>query len=344
MKQSLTLKYRPTEFKDVSGQGITATILKRIVELESYKNAYLFCGKSGCGKTTLARIFAMLINKGKGSPIEIDAASNSGVDNVRAIVDSANQRSMSGGEYKIIIIDECHAISSAGWQAFLKGIEEAPSYTIYIFCTTEPNKIPPTILNRVQRYNIAPISYDEIKERLVYICEQEGFTNYESGCEIISKSCNNGMRDAITLLEQCADYSHDISAENVKSVLGDLSYDILFNLAAATLSKNQAATLGILAKAEASGLDLKRLVEQFLLFTIDLAKYCHFEDIKITSIPAYLEPRCKAFKTNIKNAVGCANSLTESMLELKSLIRYDTSYKATIEAYFIKLTAAKGAQ
>ena len=118
--------------------------------LPAGKTTVIF-GPSGCGKTTLARIFANYINAGVGDPIEIDAASNNGVDQVRAIIESANQRSLTGN-YKIYIIDECHAITSAGWQAFLKGIEETPEYTIFIFCTTEPNKIPSTILNRVQLY------------------------------------------------------------------------------------------------------------------------------------------------------------------------------------------------
>ena len=133
MSQSLAVKYRPTKFEDVCGQSITVKILERAIEQKNFKHAYLFAGDSGCGKTTLARIFATYLNKGVGSPIEIDAASNNGVDQVRTIIDSASERALDG-EYKIFIIDECHAITSAGWQAFLKSIEETPEYTIYIFC------------------------------------------------------------------------------------------------------------------------------------------------------------------------------------------------------------------
>jgi DNA polymerase-3 subunit gamma/tau len=184
--KSLAVKYRPNTFEEVCGNQVTVKILKRVLELNKPKNAYLFAGPSGCGKTTCARIFARELNSGVGDPVEIDAASNNGVDQVRAIIESANQRSLTG-TYKIYIIDECHMITSAGWNAFLKGIEETPEYTIFMFCTTEPNKLPATILNRVQRFNIAKINNQEIKERLMYICQQEEFINYEDTCELISK-------------------------------------------------------------------------------------------------------------------------------------------------------------
>lgn len=335
MSESLTLKYRPHKFEDVVGQQITATILRKAVETGTFKHVYLLAGSSGCGKTTLARILAYYINGGVGNPIEIDAASNSGVDNVRTIIESANQRSLNG-KYKIFIIDECHAISNAGWQAFLKGIEEPPEYTIFIFCTTEPNKIPATILNRVQRYNIAPISSEGIKSRLMYICEKEGFTNYEDACDLISKTCNNGMRDAIALLEQCADYSTDLSIENVNSVLGNFSYDLMFNLTCALLNKDMAMVLDILDKSAASGTNLKTFVDSYLAFGLDLATYCLFKNINITSIPAYLEPRCAGF-SNVPGALDLANKISDGMLELKALIKYDVSYRTTIKAYFVKM-------
>lgn len=336
MKRALTLKYRPKTFEDVVGQNITTTILKRIVETKAYKNAYLFCGKSGCGKTTLARIFAYLINEGVGEPIEMDAASNNGVDAVRDIVDNASARSLTG-KYKIYIIDECHAITTAGWQAFLKGIEEAPEYTIYLFCTTEPNKIPATILNRVQRYSIAPISTAAIKARLMYICEAEGFTNYEDTCDLISKTCNNGMRDAITMLEQCVDYSTDLSLDNAKQVLGELSYDTMFNLASAILCRKQSNVLSIVEEADARGVDLKHFVDQFLAFSIDLAKYCLFKDLATTAIPESLKARCDKFYS-IPSALNHANRLTDNLLELKNMLKYDTQYKSTVEAYMLKMS------
>lgn len=335
MSRALALKYRPQTFDEVIGQGITATILKKICEKRDFKNCYLFAGHSGCGKTTLARIFAKAINNGVGEPIEIDGASNNGVDNVRAIIDSANERSLTG-MYKIYIIDECHAITTQGWQAFLKGIEEPPAYTIFIFCTTDPDKIPATILNRVQRYNINPISSEDIKNRLLYICQREGFTNYENACDLISKVCNNGMRDAITLLDQCADYSTDLSLENTQAIIGDVSYETMFNLTVAILNKDEASVFVILENKAKSGANLKAFIDQYLTFCLDLSKYCLFGSTTVTNIPNYLESRCSGF-SKIPNAVQYSNKIADSLLDLKTLIKYDTSYKTTIETYFVRL-------
>ena len=172
--QSLAVKYRPVEFKDVSDQISIIKILEKQIETENFSNCIIFSGPSGCGKTTLARIFAKKINNNVGEPIEIDAASNNSVDNVRLIVESANERSLDS-KYKVFILDEAHMITTAGWNAFLKCIEEPPKYTIFIFCTTDPQKIPLTISNRCQVFKINRIKLDSIIKRLLYICEQEGF-------------------------------------------------------------------------------------------------------------------------------------------------------------------------
>ena len=150
-------------------------ILKQQLESGEIKNAYLFCGGAGTGKTTCARIFANEINKGQGNPIEMDAASNSGVEDVRSISQQAKMKALDA-EYKIFIIDECHAISNTGWQAFLKLIEEPPAKTIFIFATTNPEKIPKTILSRVQRYDFNRISEKGVINRLQYILKNEGYT------------------------------------------------------------------------------------------------------------------------------------------------------------------------
>ena len=144
---SLATKYRPKTWEEVVGQNSIISILTKQIETNNIKNTYIFSGASGCGKTTVARLFVDKINDGKGQPYELDAASNSGADNIREITKVAYGRAISS-KYKAYIIDECHALSNQAWQAFLKCIEEPPKYTIFIFCTTEPNKIPDTIKNK----------------------------------------------------------------------------------------------------------------------------------------------------------------------------------------------------
>ena len=273
-----------------------------------------------------------------GDPIEIDAASNNGVDNVRAIIESANQRSIVG-EYKIFIIDECHSITTQGWQAFLKGIEEPSPYTIFMFCTTEPNKLPVAILNRVQRYNITKIDASIIKQRLIYICQSEGFTNYEGLCDLLSKTSHGCMRDAVMKLDQCADLSTDLSLDIVKPVLGVLSYEAMFTLTWALQDKDKARVLGVINTLYNSGKELKNFIEVYLEFILDLTKFNLIKDINCTSIPSYL-----ATETNpvvqqtlqFPEITTWLNDLTDLLLKIKLETKYDSFYKSTIEAFLVR--------
>ena len=339
---SLAVKYRPQTFAEVTEQTVTVKILEKVIEQRSFKNVYLFSGKTGAGKTTIARIFAKAINQGLGEPIEMDCASNNGVDDVRAIMEKASQRALTG-EYKIFILDECHAITTQGWQAFLKGIEETPKYTIFIFCTTEPNKIPATVLNRMQRYNFANISAGGIRDRLKYICQQEGFTNYDDTCDIISKISQGSMRDAITTLEQCADLSTDLSLENTKDLLGDFSYEIMMRFTNYLIDRNEAEVIKFIEKMYNSGRDLKVFVNAYLDFILDLIKYILFKDISLTTIPAYLEYtqdnsiNIKYTVGNDKESLGFFNGLADLFLEIKTAIKNDPSYKSTIITMLLKV-------
>lgn len=343
--KSLAVKYRPQTFAEICGQSITTRILTKVLEKQSFKNAYLFAGPSGCGKTTLSRCFAKAINGGCGEPIEIDAASGAGgVEQVRAIIESANQRSLVGN-YKIYIIDECHAITSAGWQAMLKGIEETPEYTIFMFCTTEPNKIPVTIQNRMQRFNIAKISAQEIKNRLIYVCQQEGFINYEDTCELISKLCDGCMREALTILDQCADLSNDLSLENTKAVLGEAPFERMLKLTNCLIGRNEQFTIGAIETLAQEGKDLKQFVNEYLSFILELTKYVLFQNISATNIPAYLENSADPMvnvrsTTSFDNSLGWFNNLANKLLEVKNAIKYDTSVKAVVEAYMLQICRA----
>lgn len=335
MAESLAVKYRPQEWDSVFGQSSIIKILKRQLELNQLRNAYLFAGASGCGKTTLARIFANKINNNIGFPEEIDAASNNGVDNVKAIIKSAQERAIDS-KYKIFIIDECHMITPQGWNAFLKCIEEPPAFTIFIFCTTDPQKIPATILNRVQRYNITRINTDKIKERLSYICEQEGYINYVESVDYIAKISSGGMRDAISTLEKCASYSTDLNINNVLSALGNFSYHTMFDLVNALIDGDERSVLNIVDDFYNSGNDLKLFVDMFLSFCLDISKYIIFQSCDILKIPTSMEDLLKN-STNFENANQYYMYLVNQLLELKNMLKNDTNVKTTVEIMLLKI-------
>ena len=332
---SLSVKYRPTKFNDVSSQTSIIRILSRQIDTNTFKNAYLFCGSSGCGKTTIARIFANEINRNQGNPIEIDAASNNGVDNVKQIIKSASERSLDS-EYKIYIIDECHALTSQAWQAFLKCIEEPPKYTVFIFCTTEKNKVPDTIKNRCQVFNFNRIPSELIRLRLEYICKQEGFLNYEDACDYISRICKNQMRDGISLLEQCAAYDTNLNIENVLKVLGSYSYSVYFKLVNSLIDGNLDSIISIINNIYNDGIDLKLFVDQFLAFILDISKYIICNNLTVTKFPNNQLNEIKK-ATNFENPLQYYQYVMNKLMILKNDIKNDTDIKSTVDVYFIQL-------
>lgn len=343
MSESLAVRFRPATFDDVVSQTSVIKLLKRQLELKIFKNAYLFCGPSGDGKTTLARIFANEINGGHGTPIEIDGASNNGVDNVRAIIEDSKERALDA-EYKIYIIDEAHMITLAGWNAFLKCIEEPSAYTIFIFCTTDPQKIPATIQNRVVRLNLTRIKTEDIKNRLLYISKQEGYANYEDACDYIARISQGGMRTAIAHLEKCAGYSNDLSLNNVLACLGNFSYETFFDLTNGFIDGAQDVAISIVENCFNNGFDLRQFVEQYLDFILDVNKYCLFRNIELTKIPQTFEKakhdkdfRCVQYIVDVENSTQYYNKLVSKLLELKNTLKYDMNQKSTIEIEFINI-------
>ena len=331
--EALAVHYRPTSFEEVCSQQSIIRILRRQIELKQLKNCYLFCGASGCGKTTVARIFANEINQYHGSPIEIDGASNNGVDNVKQIISSANERALDG-IYKIYIIDECHMLTTQAWNAFLKCIEEPPTFTIFIFCTTDPQKIPDTIKNRVMRFNFNRISSDVIKERLLYICKNEGFINYSDTCDYISRICGGQMRDAIAYLEKCADFDVDVKLDNALQALGNYSYSIFFELINYIIDGSIDGTLKIITDAYQQGGDLKLFIDQFLSFGLDLCKYSLSHDYRMTSLPINLKSELDR-AVNFDGATNYYCYIVDKLLALKNMLRTDNNPKSTVEVMLI---------
>lgn len=287
--KSLAIKYRPKTWGEVSEQSSTKLILQQQLESGEVKNAYLFCGPAGCGKTTCARIFANDVNHLQGNPIELDAASNNGVDDVRNIIQQAQTQSLDS-EYKIFIIDECHALSNSAWQAMLKIIEEPPAKSIFIFCTTDPQKIPKTILSRVQRYDFQRISQNGIFDRLMKILQMEGIPQLQGNSlvdavEYIAKIADGGMRDAITLMDKCLAYSKDLTLENVVKALGTTDYDTMFKLTDYLIDDKVKLALALIEDIYNSGKDLKTFVRQYVQFLLDLSKWGIGCDWKYLTLP-----------------------------------------------------------
>jgi DNA polymerase-3 subunit gamma/tau len=334
MAQALAVKYRPQTLEEIVSQKSIIKILTKQVQSGLIKNCYLFCGPSGTGKTTTARAFAKLINKGIGEPIEIDAASNSGVDNVREIIRQAQERSIEG-KYKIFIIDECHAMSNHAWQAFLKCIEEPPTYTIFMFCTTDPQKIPATIINRVQRFNLTKIETPLIVERLKYICRCEQIEYNDDAIEFIAKLSDGGMRDSIASLEKVADYGH-VNIDNTLECLGSYSYAMFFTLVNAIIDGRDDIVLQVIDDVHSQGSDLKIFVEQFLNFCLDLSKYAIFGNCSLTKLPSSMEDEMKN-ATAIENAKSYYVYLIDKLLDLKMMLKNDTNIKDTIEVCFLRM-------
>lgn len=336
MAESLAVKWRPKDWESVCGQKSIIHILSRQIELNEIKNAYLFCGASGCGKTTLARIFANKINNHTGNPIEIDGASNNGVENVKNIIKSAQERAIDS-KYKIYIIDECHSLTNQAWQAFLKCIEEPPTYTIFIFCTTDPQKIPNTILNRVQRFNISRISTDAIISRLKYICESEGYCNYDEACEYIAKISDGGMRDAICTLEKCVSYDIDLSINNVIESLGNYSYQTFFELINSMIDGNEGNVIRIIDTYYAQGNDLKIFVDNFITFCLDVNKYAIFKDVSMTSLPSTTLNELE-MSVNFEESSKYYSYVLDKLLVLKQSLKNDSNIKSTIIVSFLQIT------
>ena len=276
--QALYRKWRPGTFEDVRGQEHIVKTLKNQIKLQRVGHAYLFCGTRGTGKTSVAKIFAKAVNcldPKDGSPcgecamcrsiqsqssmnvIEIDAASNNGVDNIREIREEV-EYSPTEGRYKVYIIDEVHMLSIGAFNALLKTLEEPPEYVIFILATTEAHKIPITILSRCQRYDFRRITVDTIAKRLQELVDKEGMDVEEKAVRYIARAADGSMRDALSLLDQCVAFylNERLTYEHVLDILGAVDTSVFSRLLHCIMSQNVSDALKLIEEVVIQGREL----------------------------------------------------------------------------------------
>lgn len=269
--KALTRKYRPRTFEDIVSQEHVSSTLRNAIEQKRLNHAYLFSGPRGVGKTTMARVLARMINgiddsvdgEALGSTldiIEFDAASNNGVEDVHRVRDSVRVPPQKG-IYKVFIIDEVHMLSKQAFNALLKTLEEPPSYVVFIFATTEPHKVLPTILSRCQRFDFRRIKVGEIVERLRHICKEEGITIDDESLHVIASKADGALRDALSLMDQVIAFCGvDITHELLIRALNVVSQETLFDIVDAIRDHDASRVLGILDALMLQGNDMQELL------------------------------------------------------------------------------------
>lgn len=333
--EALATKYRPRTFKDVVCQDNIKKVLTNQLDTGEVKQAYLFCGSAGTGKTTSARIFANEVNGGKGKPIEIDGASNNGVDNIRNIIDDCRMKSLDS-KYKVYIIDEVHMLSIGAFNALLKVLEEPPKGVIFILCTTDPHKIPATILSRVQRFQFKRIPQSEVVKRLQYVLQQEGKITYDmEALQYIAKLADGGMRDALMKLDTVLGYTTEITMEAVLDCLGITNYDYLFKIVSSIIKQDATTPMQLIDDLYKQGKDLKLFVKDLSKFILDLCKLELTQDINTTMIPPELKTKCTQLLC--KCDLDLLVDIMDAVNKLMDKIKYEQNPKSLIESELIIL-------
>ena len=299
---ALYRKFRPGRFEDVKGQEHIVTTLQNQIKADRIGHAYLFCGTRGTGKTSIAKIFARAVNcehPVEGSPcgecesckaiaagasmnvIEIDAASNNGVDNIREIVEEVSY-SPAQGRFKVYIIDEVHMLSIGAFNALLKTLEEPPSYVIFILATTEVHKIPITILSRCQRYDFRRISIETIAGRLRELMEKEQVQVQEKALRYIAKTADGSMRDALSLLDQCIafHFGQELTYDKALDVLGAVDTEVFSRLLRLVLEGNVTGCISLLEEIVMQGRELVQFVTDFTWYLRNLLLLQSSDDIE----------------------------------------------------------------
>lgn len=355
---ALYRKFRPAEFEDVKGQDHIITTLKNQIQAGRIGHAYLFCGTRGTGKTTVAKIFAKAVNcehPVDGSPcgecamcrsigagtsmnvIEIDAASNNGVDNIREIREEVSYRPTEG-RYKVYIIDEVHMLSIGAFNALLKTLEEPPEYVIFILATTEAHKIPITILSRCQRYDFKRITIDTIAARLMDLMAREQVEVEEKAIRYIAKAADGSMRDALSLLDQCIAFylGQKLTYEHVLEVLGAVDTEVFSRLLREIIAQDVPAVLTTVEELVMQGRELSQMSADFTWY---------LRNLLLVKASDHMEDVLDVSAENLAQLKEEAQMIESSVLlryirifsELTNQLKYATQKRVLLEVTLIKL-------
>lgn len=355
---ALYRKFRPGEFDEVKGQEPIVTTLRNQIQAERVGHAYLFCGTRGTGKTTVAKILAKAVNcmhPVNGNPcnecevcqkinrqtsmnvIEIDAASNNGVANVRDIIDEV-QYSPTEGKYKVYIIDEVHMLSTGAFNALLKTLEEPPSYVIFILATTEPHKIPVTIHSRCQRYDFRRITIDTIAARLRELVEKEQVKAEEKALRYIAKVADGSMRDALSLLDRCIAFylGEEITYDRALDVLGAVDTAVYSQMFGFIIRQDVVGCIGLVDEMLVQGRDLSQFISEFIWYLRGLMLVDASEqggsllDVSSEQLQTMVE---EGKKVSVDELIRMIRILSE----LLNRLRYSTEKRVLAEVTLIKL-------